>query len=203
MRKVFCCSWGATVAENFVERKVVAFLISTDQGPACDWEVVSTEFPRSGLVVCWACSAVWRCESSGQPDGGEGLVRCKGHRREVGSERSMDQMCESMDKNRIQGVSAGRAGYLPRSPYPSRVRSVDPTAVHRRRLSLPQEICSVSLRRLRRSKGGLTAGQKSAEGILGHDVGKASEALLMPKGGAMDRPSRERWPKVRTRRSGQ
>jgi len=35
----------------------------------------------------------------------------------------------------------------------------------------------VSLRRLRLSKGGLTAGQKSAEGILGHDVGKASEAL--------------------------
>jgi hypothetical protein len=50
MRKVFCCSWGATVAENFVERKLVAFLISTDHGPACDWEVVPTEFPRSGLV---------------------------------------------------------------------------------------------------------------------------------------------------------
>src|SRR5664280_2996113 len=77
------------------------------------------------FVVCWACSAVWRCKSSGQPDGGEGLVRCKGYRREAGSERSMDQMCESMDKNRIQGVSAGRAGNLQRSPYPSRVRSVD------------------------------------------------------------------------------
>jgi len=35
----------------------------------------------------------------------------------------------------------------------------------------------VSLRRLRLSKGGLTAEQKSAEGILGHDVGKAFEAL--------------------------
>ena len=104
-------------------------------------------------------------------------MRCKGFRREAGSERSMDQMCESMDKNRIQGASAGRAGNLPRSPYPSKVRSVDPAAVHRRRLSLPQEICSVSLRRLRLSKGSLTAGQKSAEGILGHDVGKASEAL--------------------------
>jgi hypothetical protein len=112
-------------------------------------------------------------------------------------------MCESMDKNRIQGASAGRAGDLPRSPYPSRVRSVDPAAVHRRRLNLPQEICSASPRRLRLSKGGLTAGQKSAEGILGHDVGKASEALRMPKGGAMDRPSRERWLKARTRRSGQ
>jgi hypothetical protein len=111
-------------------------------------------------------------------------------------------MCESMDKNRIQGASAGRAGNLPRSPYPSRVRSVDSATVHKRRLSLPQEICSVSLRRLTLSKGGVTAGQKSAEGIVGHDVGKASEALRMPKGGAMDRPSRKRWPKARTRRRG-
>src|SRR5437762_3943700 len=115
----------------------------------------------------------------------------------------MDQMCESIDKNRIQGVSAGRADNLPRSPYPSRVRSVDPAIVHRRRLSLPQEISSASLRRLRLSKGSLTAGEKSAEGILGHDVGKASEALRKPKGGATDRPSRERWPKARTRRRGQ
>ena len=91
---------------------------------------------------------------------------CKGYRREAGSERSMDQMCESMDKNRIQGASAGRAGNLLRSPYPSRVLSVDSATVHRRRLSLPQEICSVSLRRLRLSRGGLTAGQKSAEGVL-------------------------------------
>src|ERR1700682_5322595 len=115
----------------------------------------------------------------------------------------MDQMCESMDKNRIQGDSVGRGGTSPRSPYPSKMRSVDPAAAHGRRLSLPQEICSVSLRRLRLSKGGLTAGQKSAEGILGHDVGKVSEALRKPKGGAIDRPSRERWPKARTRRRGQ
>src|SRR5215831_4791241 len=32
----------------------------------------------SGLVVCWACSAAWRCKSSGQPDGGEGLVMMQG-----------------------------------------------------------------------------------------------------------------------------
>ena len=93
----------------------------------------------------------------------------------------MDQTCESMDKNRIQGVSVGRAGNLSRSPYPSKVRSVDSAAVHGRRLNLPQEICSVSPRRLRLSKGGLTAEQKSAEGILGHDVGKASEALRCRK----------------------
>jgi len=47
---------------------------------------------------------------------------------------------------------------------------------------------------LRLSKGDLTAEQKSAEGVVGHDVGKASEALRIPKGGAMDRPSRKRWP---------
>src|SRR6202030_1594927 len=82
-----------------------------------------------------------------------------------------------MDKNRVQGASVGRSGHLPRSPYPSRVRSVDPATVHGKRLNLPQEICSVSLRRLRMPRGVLTAGQKSAEGVLGHVVGEASEAL--------------------------
>src|SRR5271157_3759189 len=49
----------------------------------------------------------------------------------------MEQTCESMNKNRIQGVSAGRAGNLSRSPYPSRARSVDSATVHGKRLSLP------------------------------------------------------------------
>ena len=39
----------------------------------------------------------------------------------------------------------------------------------------------MSFRRLRLSKGGSIAEQKSAEGILGHDVGKASEALQCRK----------------------
>jgi len=39
----------------------------------------------------------------------------------------------------------------------------------------------VSLRRLRSSKDDLTAEQKSAEGIVGYDVGKASEALQCRK----------------------
>ncbi len=88
-------------------------------------------------------------------------------------------MCESMDKNRIQGVSVGRAGNLSRSPYPSRMRNVDSATVHGRQLNLPQEICSVSRKRLRLPKGSLTAGQKSAEGILGHAVGKASKELTV------------------------
>ena len=94
-------------------------------------------------------------------------MKRKGCHREVGSKGSVEQTCESMDKNRIQGASAGRAANLPRSPYPSKTRSVDPAIVHGRRLSLPQEICFVSLRRLRPSRGGLTAEQKSAEGVVG------------------------------------
>jgi hypothetical protein len=88
-------------------------------------------------------------------------------------------MCESMDKNRIQGISVGRAGNLPRSPYSSRMRNVDSATVHRRQLNLPQEICFVSRKRLRLPKGSLTAEQKSAEGILGHAVGKASKELIV------------------------
>src|ERR1022692_2112811 len=104
-----------------------------------------------------------------------------------------------MDKNRVQGVSVGRAGNLPQSPYPSRMRSVDPAAAHGRRLRLPQEICPVLRWRLRLPEGGLTAGQKSAEGIVGHVVGEASEALRCRKAESTDRPSRKRWSKAPTR----
>ena len=50
----------------------------------------------------------------------------------------------------------------------------------------------MSLRRLRLSRGNLTAGQKSAEGVLGYVVGEASEALRNRKVETTDRPSRER-----------
>ena len=50
----------------------------------------------------------------------------------------------------------------------------------------------MSLRRLRWPKGHLTAGQKSAEGIVGRVVGKASEALRNRKVESTDRPNRER-----------
>src|SRR5712691_12838122 len=46
---------------------------------------------------------------------------------------------------------------------------------------------------LRLSRGNLTAGQKSAEGVLGYVVGEASEALRNRKVETTDRPSRERW----------
>ena len=57
----------------------------------------------------------------------------------------------------------------------------------------------MSLRRLRMPRGILTAGQKSAEGVLGDVVGKASEALQAERRSQTDRPSRERSLKARTR----
>jgi hypothetical protein len=49
----------------------------------------------------------------------------------------------------------------------------------------------VSLRRLREPRGNLTAGQKSAEGVVDHDVGEASEALQYRKVEPSARASRE------------
>jgi hypothetical protein len=63
----------------------------------------------------------------------------------------------------------------------------------------PGDLSCVVATRLREPGGDLTAGQKSAEGIVGHDVGKASEALRNRKVESTDRPNRERWPKARTR----
>jgi hypothetical protein len=57
----------------------------------------------------------------------------------------------------------------------------------------------MSLRRLRQPRGGLIIGQKSAEGVVGHVVGEASEALRIRKVESTDRLSRERWLKARTR----
>src|ERR1700760_1296824 len=62
---------------------------------------LATNYRGSGLVVCRACSIAWRLKSSTQPDGGEGLVKRKGCRREAGSEGGVEQRCEPMNKNRI------------------------------------------------------------------------------------------------------
>ena len=86
-----------------------------------------------------------------------------------------------MDKNRIARRERRTSGQRTAKSISIKARSVDSATVHRRRLNLPQEICSVSPHRLRPSNGGLTAVQKSAEGVVGHDVGKASEALQSRK----------------------
>jgi hypothetical protein len=66
------------------------------------------------------------------------------------------------------------------------------------RESCMRENCTYSL-----SGGRWPARKRATSDPTGHDVGKASEALRKPKGGALDRPSRERGLKARTRRRGQ
>ena len=51
---------------------------------------------------------------------------------------------------------------------------------------------------LGKPQGDSIPGQKSAEGILGDDVGKASEALRNRKVESTDRLNRKRWRKART-----
>ena len=63
----------------------------------------------------------------------------------------------------------------------------------------PGDLSCVVATRLREPKGDLTAGQKSAEGVLGYVVGRASEALRCRKAESTDRPRRKRWLKARTR----
>ena len=56
--------------------------------------------------------------------------KAQGRCREARSEGSVEQKCEPMNKNRIRGVSVGRVSARLRSPYPSRMQSVDSAVVH-------------------------------------------------------------------------
>ena len=96
----------------------------------------------------------------------QGLPSRDGVRRKHGSNVRVDG--QKPDIRRPHRTS----GQLTTKSVSIKVRSVDSAIVHGRWLSLPQEICSVSLRRLRWPRGSLTAEQKSAEGILsGHGEG--------------------------------
>ncbi len=96
----------------------------------------------------------------------QGLPPRGGVRRQHGANVRVDgQKPDTRRQHRTSGQLTAKSSSI-------KVRSVDSAIVHGRRLNLPQEICSVSLRRLRRPRGNLTAGQKSAEGIVsGHGEG--------------------------------
>jgi hypothetical protein len=83
-----------------------------------------------------------------------------------------------MDKNRIKGASVGRAGYLSRSPYPSKDAKRRSGNCARKATELtPGGLRRVPGSELREPRGDLTATEKSTEGIVGQTIGKASEAL--------------------------
>ncbi len=90
----------------------------------------------------------------------QGLPPRGGVRRKHGSNVRVDgQESNIRRQHRTSGQLTAKSTSI-------KVRSVDSTTVHGRRLSLPQEICSVSRVRLRLPKGKLTAEQKSASGIV-------------------------------------
>ena len=47
-----------------------------------------------------------------QPDGGEGLAKRKGNRREAGSEGSAEQSCDLTNRNRIRGIPGRTSGHM-------------------------------------------------------------------------------------------
>ena len=81
-------------------------------------------------------------------------------------------------------------------------KAVDPAGVRGRRSNLPGEVCVVfRVSELGKPRGDPTAAQKSADGIVGQAVGKASEALQSRKaeqqigraGNDGRRPERWEW----------
>ncbi len=90
----------------------------------------------------------------------QGLPPRGGVRRKHGANLRVDgQKPDTRRQHRTSGQLTAKSTSI-------KVRSVDSAIVHGKRLSLPQEICSVSHARLRLSKGDLTAEQKSASGIV-------------------------------------
>ena len=130
-------------------------------------------------------------------------MKRKGCRREAGSEGSVEQRCEPMNKNRIRGASAGRAGNVIAKSISikgakRRSGGCAPKAIE----LTPGDLLRVAHGRLRGPRGRLTAGQKSAEGIVGQAVGKASEALQGRKAEQQIGRAGNDGPKARTIESG-
>lgn len=99
----------------------------------------------------------------------------QGRDREVASESSVEQTCGLTNRNRIRGTKGGRAGVWPQSPIRSKPGSVDAVVVQGKWDDLSQEICPVIRCEpgLGPPRGGLTAVQKSAQGIVAEKVGKS------------------------------
>ena len=105
-------------------------------------------------------------------------MKRKGCRREAGSEGSVEQRCEPDEQKpdtRRQRRTSGQRVAKSISIKDAKRRSggCAPKAIE----LTPGGLLRVAHRRLRRLQGRLTTEQKSAEGIVGQAVGKASEAL--------------------------
>src|SRR6516162_7393250 len=137
----------------------------TTQKPTASFQRV---LQRAAIhVVCPACSIAWGWKSPVQPDGGEGLAKHKGGRREAASEGSAEQNRGLTDRNRIGGILGRTSGQRVAKSISIKGQVCRSGRVRGRRSDLPGEISAVVPDlELREPRGDLIAAQKSAEGIV-------------------------------------
>ena len=110
--------------------------------------------------------------SSIQPDGG--ISEAQGRRREAGSEGSVEQSRDPMNKNRIRGLPGRTSERVIAKSRAIKGREGKSGGDARRRSVLPREVCAVSgSPGLSGSARPVTAAQKSAEGIVAGSPAKA------------------------------
>ena len=117
----------------------------------------------------------------------------------MASEGSVEQTRDLTNRNRIRGMLGRTSGPLIAKSISIKGQGCRSGRAAGKAIELTWGgLCRVPISELRKPQGDLTAAQESAEGIVGHAVGKAIEALQGRKAEQTDRPSRERWPKART-----
>lgn len=94
------------------------------------------------IPVRQAWPLTWRWKSSTQPDGSEGLAKCKGNIVRCCLKEASSKSTGRRTETGYQAGLSGRVGWRPQSPYPSRGSHVNPAVVWRRWLVLPWEVCS-------------------------------------------------------------
>ena len=105
-----------------------------------------------------------------------------------------------MNKNRIRGIRHRASWQLTTKPISIKDAGCKFGGGARKAVELTSGDLPFAVEsRLRVERSVLTGRQKSAEGIVSHVVGRASEALKNRKVETTDRPNRKRWQKARTK----
>ena len=139
---------------------------------------LATNYRESGLVVCPACSIAWGWKSPIQPDGGEGLAKHKGGTARWRLKAVQSKTATGRTEIGYQATLVGRAGHQSRSPESINGQSCRSGRCAGKAIELTWGgLRHVPISELRTPRGALTVAQESADGIVGQNVGKASEAL--------------------------
>ena len=138
----------------------------------------SADYRGSDLVVCPACSIAWGWKSPIQPDGGEGLAKHKGGTARWRLKAVQSKTATGRTEIGYQATLVGRAGHQSRSPESINGQSCRSGRCAGKAIELTWGgLRHVPISELRTPRGALTVAQESAAGIVGQNVGKASEAL--------------------------